>query len=193
MIGPSLSPRTGTSRPGLLRYTHRMTGRPAEAEASPHLFTYIEQVPGDDPLAVVESQLEESLALFAGISEAMSLHRYEPEKWSIRQVLNHLSDTERAFAFRVLWLGRGFDQPLPGFDQHTAVSGAEANSIPWAAHVEEFRQVRLSTISLLRNMPHAGWTRGGIVNDNFVSVRALAYIIPGHVAHHLAILRERYL
>jgi uncharacterized damage-inducible protein DinB len=137
--------------------------------------------------------LEEALTLFAGISEEASLCRYAPEKWSIRQLLNHITDTERAFAFRVLWFGRGFETPLPGYDQDIAASGAAADAVSWAAHVEEFRRVRLSTISLFHNMPAEGWTRSGSASDKFVTVRALAYIIPGHVAHHLAILRERYL
>lgn len=170
-----------------------MIGRPEGSEAAPYFFTYIRQAPGDDPLSIVETQLEDGLALLTGISEEMSLYRYAPEKWSIRQLLNHVSDTERAFAFRVLWFARGFDAPLPGFDQDVAAAGASADTVSWASHVEEFRQVRLSTIALFRNLPAAGWTKGGNANDNFVSVRALAYIIPGHIEHHLTILRERYL
>jgi hypothetical protein len=170
-----------------------MTGRPLEAEAAPFYFRYINRVSGDDPVAVVESQLDEALELFSTISEETSLGRYAPEKWSIRQVLNHITDNERAFAFRMLWFGRGFDAALPGFDQDIAASGAGADGTSWGAHVEEFRRVRLSTISLCRNMPEEGWTRGGIASEKFVTVRALAWIIAGHAAHHLAILRERYL
>lgn len=170
-----------------------MIGRPGESEAAPFYFTYINKVSGDDPVGVIERQLEEALALFAETSEETSLRRYSPEKWSIRQVLNHVTDSERAFAFRVLWFARGFRTPLPGYDQDIAANGAGAGAVSWAAHVDEFRRVRLSTISLLRNMPAEGWTRGGIASDKFVTVRALAWIIPGHVAHHLAILRERYL
>ncbi len=170
-----------------------MTGRPGESEAAPFYFTYINQVSGDDPALAIESQVEESLTLFAGISEEASLHRYAPEKWSMRQVLNHVTDTERAFAFRALWFARGFDTPLPGYDQDISAAGAKADSVSWAAHVEEFRQVRLSTVSLFRNMPDEGWTRGGVASEKFVTVRAVAWIIAGHLAHHLAILRERYL
>jgi hypothetical protein len=170
-----------------------MTGRPQRNEAAPYYFTYIDQAPGEDPLAVIETQLEESLALFAGISEEASLYRYAPEKWSIRQVLNHVTDTERSFAFRVLWFARGFPTPLPSYDQNIAASGAAADNVPWSAHVEEFRRVRLSTISLFRNMPPEAWSRSGIASDNPFTVRALAFLIAGHVAHHLIILRERYL
>ena len=118
---------------------------------------------------------------------------YAPDKWSIRQVLNHVTDTERAFAFRALSFARGLESPLPSYDQNIAASGAEADQVSWAAHVEEFRRVRLSTISLFRNMPSQAWARSGIASDNHFTVRALAYIIPGHFAHHVSVLRQRYL
>ena len=108
-------------------------------------------------------------------------------------MLNHITDTERAFAFRALWFARGFQAPLPSYDQNIAAAGAEADNVSWSAHVEEFRRVRLSTISLFRNLPAEAWTRSGIASDNPFTVRALAYIIAGHVAHHVAVLRERYL
>jgi hypothetical protein len=170
-----------------------MIGRPQESEAAKYYFTYIDRVVGDDVTGTIENQLETASVLYSGISEEKSLHRYAPEKWSIRQLLNHVTDTERAFAFRALWFARGFDSPLPGYDQNIAAAGAEADAIPWAAQVEEFRRVRLSTISLFRNMPAAAWARTGRASDNRVSVRAVAYIIAGHLEHHNAILRERYL
>lgn len=170
-----------------------MIPRPQSTEAAPYYFTYINLVTADDPIAAIENQLAESQALFANISEEKSLHRYAPDKWSIRQVLNHVTDTERAFAFRALWFARGFDTPLPSYDQNIAASGADADRISWAAHVEEFRGVRLSTISLFRNMPSPAWTRSGIASGNPFTVRALSYIIPGHFAHHVTLLRERYL
>ena len=170
-----------------------MTGRPQNTEAAPYYFTYIDQVAGDDITSIIERQLDDALALFHGISEESSAHRYAPDKWSIRQVLNHISDTERAFAFRALWFARGFDSPLPSFDQNIAATGADADKIYWSAHVEEFRRVRLSTISLFRHLPPEAWMRSGIASDNPFTVRAMAFIIAGHVAHHIAILRDRYL
>jgi hypothetical protein len=170
-----------------------MIGRPQPAEAAAYYSHYIDQVPGDDPLAAIESQLEELPALFAGVSEEKSLHRYAPGKWSIRELLNHITDTERAFAFRALWFARGFAAPLPGYDQDIAVAGAHADAIAWSDHVEEFRRVRLATISMFRNMPADAWTRTGIASDNPFTVRSVAFIIAGHVTHHIAILRERYL
>ena len=170
-----------------------MTGRPQESEAAPYYFTYINQVQDDDPIRFLENQLPHSIDILAGISEERSQFRYAPDKWSIRQLLNHVTDTERAFAFRALWFARGFDAPLPGYDQNIAAAGAAADNVSWAAHVEEFRQVRLSTISLFRNMPPEAWTRRGIASDNPFTVRALAFIIGGHVEHHLNVLREKYL
>jgi hypothetical protein len=169
-----------------------MIGRPGSDEAAAHYFTYINQVAGDDVVALTEAQLEESLRFFSGISEEKSLWRYAPEKWSIRQVLNHVSDTERIFASRALWFARGFAEPLPGFDQNIAAAGAGADEISYAAHIEEFRSVRLSTISLLRNMPPEAWGRRGVASGNPFTVRSVAYIIPGHVAHHIGVLRAKY-
>jgi uncharacterized damage-inducible protein DinB len=170
-----------------------MIGRPEPSEAAAYYSTYIDRVVGDNPMLVIESQLDESLRLLLAISEEDSKRRYQPDKWSVRELLNHVTDTERAFAFRALWFARGFESPLPGYDQNIAAAGAQADQVAWGAHVEEFRQVRLSTISLFRNLPAEAWMRSGVASDNRFTVRALAFIIVGHVAHHTAILRERYL
>ena len=170
-----------------------MIGRPQDTEAASYYFTYINQVVGDDITGAIASQLDESIAFFSGISEERSLYRYAPGKWSYRQALNHVTDTERAFAFRALWFARGFSSPLPGYDQDIAAAGAGADKISWAAHVEEFRHVRLATIDLFRNMPADAWMRSGVASEKPFTVRALAYIIAGHVNHHVAVLRDRYL
>lgn len=169
-----------------------MSGRPHETEAAPYYFTYINKVTGYDAAAAIEQQREETLAFLSAISEKDSLYRYAPDKWSIRQILNHISDTERAFAFRALWFARGFELPLPSYDQNIAAAAAGADGVSWADHLEEFRRVRLSTISLFRNMPREAWTRRGIASGNPFTVRAVAFIIAGHVTHHADILRERY-
>jgi len=170
-----------------------MLGRPAPTEAAPYYFTYINQVDSEDALAVIERQLEDVVSLCSGISEEKSLHRYGPDKWSIRQVLNHVTDTERAFAFRALWFARGFESPLPDYDQNIAAGGADADQTSWADHIEEFRRVRLATISLFRNLPSEAWMRTGIASSKRFTVRAMAFITAGHVTHHVKILRERYL
>lgn len=170
-----------------------MHGRPSPADAAPYYFTYINQVVGEDALAAIEKQLEECLEVLAAVSEEKSKHRYAPEKWSIRQVLNHITDTERAFAFRALWFARGFQDPLPSYEQDIAAADANADAVAWPDHIEEFRRVRLATISLFRNMPAEAWDRTGVAAGNRFTVRAMAFIAAGHVAHHLRILKERYL
>jgi hypothetical protein len=167
--------------------------RPERSEAAACYFTYIDRIPEDDVVGVMERQLEDVSRFLASISEEKSLFRYAPEKWSIRQVLSHLNDSERAFAFRALWFGRDFHDPLPSFDQNISVNAARADEHTWASHVAEFRDVRRATVALFRKMPGEAWGRTGVASGNVVSVRALAYIIVGHVAHHLAILQERYL
>ncbi len=169
-----------------------MTGRPARTEAAPYYFTYIDRVQGDDVLGVLDTQAEETLRFLGGISEEKSLHRYAPDKWSLRQVLNHLNDTERVFLFRALWFARGFDTPLPSFDQNVAVGAARADDFPWASHVQEFRHIRAATLAFFRSLPADAWMRTGTASGNPFTVRALAYVIAGHTTHHINIVRERY-
>jgi len=170
-----------------------MLGRPEPQEAAPYYFTYIDAVAGDDPLSILQIQLETSLELFATISQQDSQHSYAPGKWTIRELLQHVTDTERAFAFRALWFARGFSEPLPGFDSDIAAAGANANKLGWADLIDEFRQVRVATLLLFRNLSAEAWMRTGIASTYSFTVRALAFITAGHVEHHLRILRERYL
>jgi hypothetical protein len=170
-----------------------MTRRPGPDEAEKYYFGYINQVPGNLVLPVLASQLGEMLALFDGISEERSLHRYASDKWTIRQVLSHINDTERLFAFRAFWFARGFESPLPSFDQDVAVAAAQANDLSWRTHVEEFRAVRAATLTFFRGLPVAAWDRRGVASGNPYTVRALAYMTAGHAIHHNRILRESYL
>lgn len=170
-----------------------MIGRPEPSEAAEYYWTYINLVADHDPQAVMDAQIEEVDAACCAISDEKSLYRYAPGKWSIRQMLNHVTDTERAFLFRALWFARGFDAPLPSFDQEIAAKGASADTIPWHDHIDEFRNVRLATLSFFRNLSPDAWLRSGVASDKRFTVRSIAYIIPGHVAHHLRILRENYL
>ena len=167
--------------------------RPDPNEAAPYYFRYIEQVSSDNIVRVLETQLDEMLEFSRVISEERSLHRYAPEKWTIRQVLNHVNDCERLFLLRAFWFARGFDSPLPSFDQNICADAARADQFSWVSHVEEFRAVRLATLAFLRNLPDEAWNRSGIASDNSFTIRALAYIAAGHVTHHKAILKERYL
>jgi DinB superfamily len=170
-----------------------MRGLPGRDEAVPYYFTYIDRIKNDDVVPLIRNQLHEVAPLLSSISEEKSLHRYAPDKWSIRQVLNHVNDCERMFVFRAMWFARGFSSPLPSFDQNVAVEGATSDRCSWAAHVREFQAVRDASIQFFANLPEEAWMRSGIASDNRFTVRALAYIVAGHVDHHLAILGERYL
>jgi hypothetical protein len=170
-----------------------MIGRPQAGEAAEYYSRYIDLVPGENVTEVIAGQLGETVSFLEGISEEQSLHRYAPEKWSLREMLSHINDTERVFVYRALWFARGFEDPLPSYDQNIGVKGAEADQVSWTQHVEEFRAIRQATIHFFNNLPSEAWMREGIASDNPVTVRALAYIIAGHVTHHVMVIRERYL
>ena len=170
-----------------------MNERPDRGEAVEYYFTYIDQVPDGDIRDILESQLPETLSLLRGISEEKSAFRYAPGKWSVREVLGHVNDAERLFVFRAFWFARGFDSPLPSFDQDAAITTAGADARSWSSHVEEFAAIRAATVAFFRDLPAEAWARRGIASDNPFTVRALAYIAAGHAIHHGRILRERYL
>src|SRR5215475_2590136 len=121
-----------------------LIGIPERTEASEYYFNYIDRITSGDILSVLESQLEETTGVLRGISEEKSLYRYAPDKWSIREAWNHVNDAERVFVSRALWFARGFDSPLPSFEQDIAVRAAQSDSVPWAEHVHEFLQIRLA-------------------------------------------------
>jgi hypothetical protein len=170
-----------------------MNARPAPEDAAPYSNKYIGLVEGDDCVASMTAQLDEATAFFGSISEETSLHRYAPEKWSIRQMLGHINDTERIFAYRALWFARDLGSTLPGFEQDVAVAAGRADSLPWAAHAEEFRHIRVASIDLFRNLPSEAWTRRGTASGFSFTVLAFGFMVPGHVTHHIQLLRERYL
>jgi hypothetical protein len=170
-----------------------MTTGPDRSEAAEYYFTYIDQVPRGEILEILERQLPAAVALYGNISEDRSLYRYASDKWSVREVVGHLNDTERLFVFRAMWFARGFDSPLPSFDQNVAIATAGADARPLTSHVEEFKTVRASTLSFFRDLPHEAWQRRGTASGNPFSVRALAYIVAGHTLHHDRIVREKYL
>ena len=169
-----------------------MTERPDRTEAAEYYFTYIDQVPPGDIRQILRSQLPDTLGLLDEISEEQSLTRYAPDKWTIRQVVGHINDTERMTAFRAYWFARGFDTPLPSFDQNTAMSAIRPDERSLASHIDEFRAVRHATLTFFDHLTDEAWLRRGIASDNPFTVRALAYLVAGHLIHHVKILRERY-
>lgn len=168
-----------------------MRERPAIDEAAAYYFLYINQVPEGDLIATLCSQLDEALPLLARL-EAHRDFAYAPGKWAIREVLSHVNDTERVFLSRAFWFARGFTEPLPSFDQDISLRGARASDTSWESHVEEFESIRRSTISFFRNLPPDAWIARGVASGNTFSVRAIGFIIAGHWAHHLELLRLRY-
>jgi len=163
-------------------------------EAAEYYYTYIDQVPkGEDIRRIIDAQLGETVSVLGGISEQKSLHRYAPDKWTIRQVVGHINDCERMFVFRALWFARGLPGELPSFDQNIAIAAVRFDERSLSDLVAEFRTVRQSTLYFFRNLPDEAWAKRGIASGNAFTVRALAHITAGHVAHHMRILRERYL
>ena len=170
-----------------------MMATPERTEAAPYYFTYIDRVAAGDIRRIIHDQEAEVVALAESISEEQSRHRYGPDKWSIREVLAHLNDCERLFVFRAFWFARGFESPLPSFDQHIAMAASGADARSWRSHLDEFRQIRASTVAFFDGLPDTAWDRRGIASDNPFTVRALAYMVAGHVIHHVEILRQKYL
>ena len=167
--------------------------RPQPTEAAPYYSNYINLVTSDEIVPALKDQFGETVRFLEGISEEQSVKAYAPGKWTIREVLNHVNDGERLFLSRAFWFARGFQDAMPSFDQDIAAQFANANGTSWADLVDEFKTVRAATISFFDHMPEEAWSRSGIASDNPVTVRALAYIIAGHVAHHLNVLKEKYL
>lgn len=167
--------------------------RPEATEYAAFYAPYLARVPEADALPALEGQLAELIPLLESISEARAGHRYAPEKWSIRQLVGHLSDAERVFAYRILRFSRGDETPLPGFDENHFVAQGAYDARTLQDLTAEFRHLREANLRLIRGLEPEMLTRIGSANDAPISVRALAYIMVGHVRHHLGILKERYL
>src|SRR5262245_30861377 len=160
------------------------TNRPDRSEAAEYYFHYIDLVPDGDICAILDAQRSEMDTLFARVTPDRIDYRYAPDKWSVREVAGHLNDTERLFAFRAFWFARGFDSPLPSFDQLVAVREGRAGDNPCQSLVDEFGSLRVSTVRLFRHLPAEAWLRRGVASGNPCTVRAIAYLTAGHVIHH---------
>jgi uncharacterized damage-inducible protein DinB len=166
--------------------------RPEPGEYAAYYEKYISLVPGNDITSALEKQRVQTMQLLAGRSERESNFRYAADKWSVKDVLGHISDSERIFAYRALRIARGDQTPMEGFEQDDYVRSGGFTERPLASLVEEFANVRSATLSLFRSLPKEAWLLRGTANKNEVSVRALAYITAGHELHHRSILEERY-
>lgn len=167
--------------------------RPAADECIPYYFTYIQLVPDGNIIHTLQMQHADIHALLEHTTDAHASAYPAPNEWSIKQVVAHLSDTERLFSFRALWFARGEQSALPGMEPNPWVAITAANARALSDLLTEFDQVRAASISLFANFDAAAWQRRGTASDNVISVRALAWIIAGHELHHNNSLREQYL
>jgi len=166
--------------------------RPSTGEYAPSYEAYVSLVKSDDILATLETLRLQTAQLFAARSERDGAFRYAPDKWSVKEVVGHLSDSERIFTYRALRIARGDQTPLSSFEQDDYVRGGNFADRTLADIAEEFALVRAASVALFKSLDKDAWERRGVANKNEVTVRALAYIIAGHELHHRHILDERY-
>jgi hypothetical protein len=161
-------------------------------EAAPFYRPYIAACPDGQVGIRLESQTRELEELCAGLTESGAMFRYADGKWTVKEVIGHLFDTERVFAYRLLRVARGDETELPGFDENGYAPEGQFNQRSLESLISEFALQRTSTLALVNGIPPPAWPRAGTANGFRISARALAYIIPGHTAHHYQLFRERY-
>jgi hypothetical protein len=176
----------------MMMTTHSI-GRPRPTEYPLHAQGYVDLVPGDDAVKVLVNQAQLTRTLLESLGdERAGSFRYATDKWTAKEVLGHLADTERILAYRALRLARGDRTPLPGFEQNDYVTASHANLRTLTDLLSEWQSVRASTVALFRSFPGEAWTREGIVSDRQLTVRGIAYTAAGHELHHYRILQEKY-
>jgi uncharacterized damage-inducible protein DinB len=166
--------------------------RPAPTEYAPYYGRYIDLVPGDDLIRALREGGEATRRLVEPVPESRGDYRYAPGKWSLKEVLAHVADGERVFAYRALRFARRDETPLPGFDQDRWIADGEFDARSLPSLLEELRTVRAATLALFESFDEAAWDRSGTANDVRMSVRSLGFVIAGHEIHHQNVLRERY-
>ncbi len=167
-------------------------GEPGTGEYAPSYERYVALARGGDILATLEAQSTAVQRALGNLSESAAGFRYAPGKWSVREVVGHCTDGERVFAYRALAFARGEQAALPAFDENAYARLAGHDAFGLADLLDEFATVRASSLQLLRRLAPEAWTRVGTASGTPISVRALAFVMAGHVAHHAAILHERY-
>lgn len=167
-------------------------GHPEAGEFAPFYANYIGNVTEDDVVAAIEAQARETSALLARVDEEKGSFRYGPDKWSVKEVVGHVADAERVFAYRALAIARGDQASLPGFDENDYMRNANFGERTMRSIAEEYGAARAATLAAFRGFSDAAWQRKGTANNTPISVRALAHICLGHERHHLRVLRERY-
>lgn len=171
---------------------HARAMRPTATEASPYYATYIALVPDGDILATLQQECSTLHALLVDVPDDIATAVPAAGEWSIKQVVQHLNDAERLFAFRALWFARGEVAALPGMEPNPWVSNTEANTRTMRDLLDEAAHIRATTVTLFAQLDEAAWQRAGIASDVSINVRALAWLIAGHELHHQRSLREVY-
>jgi uncharacterized damage-inducible protein DinB len=170
-----------------------ISGRPLDDEFAAYAKTDIDYVAGDDAVGALAAQGKEIAALFESLDEeTIRARRYAPGKWTVKEVIGHLIDDERIFAYRALCVARGDVRPLPGFEENDYVAATNFESRPLANLIAEYRAVRAATLALFESLSAEEWLRRGNVNGYEASVRGMAFHMAGHELHHLRTLREKY-
>lgn len=167
------------------------TTHPPTTEYAPYYKNYISQVPEQNVLTLLQTQRDQTLAFLKSIPEEKSTILHQPYTWTLKQVLGHINDGERIFSYRALRIARGDATALPGFDENNYAKAKEFTLVRFRDLIDEFDAVRYATIALFRNLSPESWSKMGIANNNPVSVRAVAWILAGHVQHHMNIVRKR--
>lgn len=170
-----------------------MLTRPAQTEYSPTYEGSLRRVPDGNLLEILETQIEQTVDLLNSLTEEKAKYCYAPGKWSIKQVVGHMTDSERIMSYRALRFARGDGTSLPGYDENVYVDEANFETQTLAALTEEFHALRMATLALFRSFDDDMWLRKGSASGFDFSVRALAYQIAGHEIHHVGIIKERYL
>ena len=164
----------------------------AATDYAPAFAGYVSLVPEEDIVSVIEQQSSETQKLIASLDESRSMYRYAEGKWSVKEVIGHITDAERVFGYRALCISRGDKNSLPGFDENEYMRNANFDNWRVGDLAESYALTRRANIVMFRNMREDAWDWRGIANNNEITVRALAYVIAGHERHHLRVLRERY-
>ncbi|WP_123041187.1 DinB family protein [Cohnella candidum] len=170
-----------------------MDVRPSQDEYGGHFGNYIRLVPEGNLIDILAAQESQTFSLISSLDESQGDHRYAEGKWSLKEVIGHIPDTERVMSYRLLRISRGDETPLPGFDQDLFIQNAPFGGWSFSQLAEEYRAVRQATLSLLRGLTEDAWNRRGTASNVGMTVRALANVIAGHELHHVGIIRDKYL
>jgi hypothetical protein len=170
-----------------------LAARPLPGEYNLHYTSYVQIVPDGDIRATLESSGRDASAFYSNLTEAQANHRYAPGKWTIKQVLGHVTETERIFAYRALRFARNDSTPLAGYEDEHYVRHARFETWPLDELIEQFTVVRRASVILFRHLDNGAWSRHGVANHFEITVRALAWIIAGHEIHHRQIVAAKYL